>query len=333
MHRRARGLSLRHHGLDPLRGRRGVHRAHRHPVGQPVTHHLGGHPRRQRVHHALELIPVDVEPLDRHADLTAGDEGGADRSVGQGGVHRHVGGHDGGVVAPELEHHRARRAGGRGHDGPAGGTPPVNDTMSTSRVADQHRPERGVGPVDDVQDAGRQDLGHGGGHEQDRARAGGGSLDHHGVAGQEGGQRLVAHHRHRPVERQDGGHDAVGHPLDPGRAPADVAWGQRVGHDRGEGGGHPGHGCGVEHRLHIGLAVLAGEETGQVAGFDRGHAGFRGGQHQGGPLLGGQGGPGHLRAPGGADGPVELVGRGGRRLEHDLGGPGRVGHGIGAVAP
>ncbi len=78
--------------------------------------------------------------------------------------------------------------------------------------------------------------------------------------------------------------------------------------------------------------MLAGQEAGQVAGLDRGHPGFGRRQHAGGPLIGRERGPGRLGAPGRSDGPVELSRRGGRRLEHDLGGTGRIGHRIGAVA-
>ena len=84
-------------------------------------------------------------------------------------------------------------------------------------VAHQRRAERGAGTVHDVEDAGRQHLGHGRGHQQHRARAGRGRLDHDRVAGQQRRQHLVAHDRDGPVERQDRGHDAVGHPLDAGR--------------------------------------------------------------------------------------------------------------------
>ena len=171
---------------------------------------------------SVQPVPVHVEPLDGHADLPAGDEGRLHDPVGQGGVDGHVGGQDGGVVAAELEHDRPGRDGGGRHDRLAGGDAAGEGDHVDVGVGHEGGAEGGAGTVDHVQDAGRQRLGHGRGHQQHGAGAGGRRLDHDRVAGQQRRQHLVAHDRDGPVEGQDGGHDAVGHPLDARRPTAEV---------------------------------------------------------------------------------------------------------------
>ena len=203
-------------------------------------------------------------------------------------------------------------------------TPPVKETMSTPGWPDQRRAERGVRAVHHVEHARRQRLGHGGGHQQHGGRAGRRRLDHHGVAGEQRREDLVGHDRDGPVEGQDGRHHAVGHPLDSGGAAAQLPGGQRLGHHRGEGGGHAAHGGGVEDGLEMGLAVLAGEQAGQVVGLDQGDPRLGGRDDRRRPLVHRQGGPRRLGPAGRRHGPVQLGRRGRRRLEHHLGraGPG-----------
>ena len=167
------------------------------------------------------------------------------------------------------------------------GTPPVNETMSTPRWATSASPKLGPGPLTAFTTPGGQRLGQRRGHGQDGAGAGGRGLHHHRVPGEQGRQELVAEDRDRPVEGQDGGHHAVGDVLD--RRPAPAAAGQRprlegLGRQRGEGAGHAPDGAGVELRLPQHLAVLAGEQPGQVR--RRHHRAGGGGRlaHQLGPL-------------------------------------------------
>ncbi len=101
---------------------------------------------------------------------------------------------------------------------------------------------------------------------------------------------------------------------------------------RREGGGHAAHGGGVEDGLEVGLAVLTGEQAGQVVGLHERHARLGGCHDRRRPLVHGQRGPGGLRPAGRRHGLVELGRRGRRGLEHDLGGAGRVGHRVGALA-
>ena len=160
------------------------------------------------------MLSGDVEALDGHADLPAGDEGGVARGR-QGGVDLDVGGQEGGVVSPELEDDR-RVGAGAGHDGPAGGDAAGERDHVHVGVGDQGLTQCGAGAVDGVStpaEAPRPWPPPPAG----RPRAGRRGLHHHRVPGQQGGQDLVAEHRDGPVERQDGGHHAVGHLLDPGR--------------------------------------------------------------------------------------------------------------------
>ena len=251
-----------------------MHRAHGHPLRQPVTHHLGGQAVNQRGHGVGDAVPVHVEPLDRHADLPAGDEGGVEQAAGQGGVDLDVGGQDGRVISPELQHDRPRRAGGRSHHGLPGGHAAGERDHVHLGMAGQGGAQGGIGPVDHVQHPGREHLGHGGGHQEDGPGAGRRGFDHDGVAGQQRREDLVGHHRDRPVERQDGPHHAMGHPLHPGRAGLVHPAGQRLGRHRREAGGHRPHGAGIEERFPVDLAVLAGEQAGQIAPFHGGHAGL-----------------------------------------------------------
>ena len=148
----------------------GVHRAHGHPVGQAVADHLGRQPAGQRVDRLVQPVAVHVQALDRHADLSAGDEGRLDDAIGQGRVTGHVGRQDGGVVAPELEHDRPGGGGRGGHDGLAGADATGEGDHVDVGVAHQRGTERRLGPVHDVEHARRQRGGHGGGHEEHGAR-------------------------------------------------------------------------------------------------------------------------------------------------------------------
>ena len=93
-------------------------------------------------------------------------------------------------------------------------TPPVNETMSIPGWATRATPSSGDGPLTVFSTPGGQSVGDGRGQQQHGTGTGGRGLHHDRVAGQEGGQDLVAHHRRRPVEGQDGGNHAVGHPFD-----------------------------------------------------------------------------------------------------------------------
>ena len=107
-------------------------------------------------------------------------------------------------------------------------------------------------------------------------------------------------------------------------AAARRARGQGLGHQRCEGGGHPPDGRRVEDRLHVGLAVLAGEQAGQVVSLGRSAAALAGCHDQAGALLLAERGPGGPGPSGAGDRTVELSRRGRRRLEHHLARPRRV---------
>ena len=94
----------------------------------------------QGLDHGGDLVLGDVEPLDGHAHLAAGDEGGLHDLGRQGVVDLDVGGDDGRVVAAELEDHRGQPSEAPAMTARPVGTPPVNETMSTSRVGHQGRP-------------------------------------------------------------------------------------------------------------------------------------------------------------------------------------------------
>ena len=193
-------------------------------------------------------------------------------------------------------------------------TPPVKETMSTPGWPTSAAPRAAVGPFTTLRTPGGSTSAMAAATRSTVPGHEGGALTTTVSPGQQCGQHFVAHDGDGPVEGQDGGDDAVGDPLDPGGPAAEVTRRQGLGHQRCEGRRHAAHGGGVEDRLEVGLAMLPGEEAGQVAALGGCNARLGGGDDQRGAVLGFQRGPGSLRPAGGGHGQVELGRRGGRRI-------------------
>ena len=209
-------FGLGQHGLHPVAGLGPVNGAHGDLVGQAVADHLGSHPGHQRLDHDGDLVLGDVEPLDGHADLAARDEGGFHDLDARAASISTSGAMMAGSLPPS-----SRTTGVRPSEAPAMtarpvGTPPVNETMSTSRVGHQGLAELGTGTVHRIHHPGGEGLGQGRRHRQHGTGAGGRGLHHHRVPGQQGRQQLVTEDGDGPVEGQDGGHHPVGDALDRG---------------------------------------------------------------------------------------------------------------------
>ena len=90
-----------------------VNRAHRDFGFEPVSDHGFCESCSQRFDVVGDTVGGDIEPLDRHAHLTARHKGGIKNPASEISAHLHVRTHDRRVVAPELENdgtHRPRRS-------------------------------------------------------------------------------------------------------------------------------------------------------------------------------------------------------------------------------
>ena len=158
---------------------------------------------------------------------------------------------------------------------------------------------------DDVDDAGREDLGGKFAESQCRQRRGRGGLDHHGVTGEQRRGQLDHQQDDREVPGRDGGHDAQRHVvLHDARA---VAFLQHLGRQV-HGGKSLNHVNGTADFVlgrGQGLALFLRQHPRDV--LQVGPEGVGELQQQAAPLGNGGGGPGRKGGLGGGDGLIELV--------------------------
>ena len=167
-----------------------------------------------------------------------------------------------------------------GHHGPPGGHAAGERHHVHAGMGHEHLAELGARAVDGVDDARRQGVGQRGRPRPAPPRdTWAGPSPRRCCRPDRAGQHLVAEDRHRPVERQQGGDDAEGlvHHAGPcGRRRPSMVRAARASATSGANApAIPPMVPGVELRLPQHLAVLAGEEGGQVLGLDGGAGGRR----------------------------------------------------------
>ena len=188
------------------------------------------------------------------------------------------------------------------------GTPPVNDTMSTPGCDTSISPSSGPEPLTAFTTPGGKASANAAATASTAPGAGGRSLHHDGVAGEQGGQHLVAEHRHRPVERQQRRHHAVGlvDHAGPATAAGERPGGQRLGHERCECTRHPSDGARIELGLPQHLAVFTRQQGRQILRLDGGTGCRRRLGDELGTLVERHRRPRRERGPGCGHGPIEL---------------------------
>ena len=156
-------------------------------------------------------------------------------------------------------------------------TPPVKETMSTSGWPTSAAPSAASGPFTTLRTPGGSTSAMAAATSSTVPGHEGGALTTTVSPASRAGSTLLAMTETGQLKGRIAATTPCGtHSIRVGPA-AEVARRQRLGHQRREGGRHPAHGGGVEDRLEVGLAVLPGEEAGQVTGLDGRHARLGGG--------------------------------------------------------
>ena len=117
------------------------------------------------------------------------------------GVH-HVGEEDVRRLAAQLQRHRDDVVGGVLHDQPPGGRLAGEGDLGDALVLGQRLAGLDAEAVDDVDHAGRQQVGDQLHHDQDAERRLLGRLEHHAIAGGERRRELPGRHQDREVPRE-----------------------------------------------------------------------------------------------------------------------------------
>ena len=166
--------------------------------------------------------------------------------------------HDRWGLAAEFQVGALESLGGSGGDGDAGPHGTGNGDQARDLVFD-HEGTGLARAEDDVEDAGREDLAGEAGQDQGGFRRGVGGLEHHGIAGREGGADLPDRHQERVVPRGDLRDDADRFAADVGGVAVEVFAGGLAFQDAG--------GTGEEAELVCaGGDFLGGDQGADLAG-------------------------------------------------------------------